>query len=165
MRLTTFVIGAALFCLAPLDAALAKPEHFVPPGQEKKLVNHDDRDHKYRHEGDRKRYDRHERDRKRHDKHHSKHKRDRHYDSHHDRRYYGYHKKHKRNRHYYCDHYSHRRHDRYWRVGHHIDYDLYRHGRILRRDRHGHVIVDMHGDIFRVLENSLEIVEILSRRH
>ncbi|MEO2279626.1 hypothetical protein [Pseudoalteromonas pernae] len=139
MRLTTLCIGAALFCLAPLEQAMAKPEHFTPPGHAKKMHDHHgDRDKKH------KRHKKHKRDKHRHDD------------------YYGYHYD---RRHYRCDHHSHRRHDGYWRVGHRLDYDTYRHGRILRRDRHGHIIVDMHGDVFRLLENSLEIVEIISRRH
>ncbi|WP_278404308.1 hypothetical protein [Pseudoalteromonas ruthenica] len=124
MRLTALCLTTLLAGALPMSEAMAKPEHFTPPGHAKKM--HHGKKHKHKH----------------------KHK--------HKERY---------ERHHHCDHYSHRYDDDYWRIGRHIDYDVYRHGKVLRRDRHGHVIVDMHGDVFRLLENSLEIVEIISRRH
>lgn len=74
--------------------------------------------------------------------------------------------KHKRTKvvhvHHYHDSYHERR--KKWRKGHRIRHDIYRHGRVLRRDRHGHLVVDFNGDVVRLLANSLEIIEIISRR-
>ncbi|MFY8274691.1 hypothetical protein AAEU32_11270 [Pseudoalteromonas sp. SSDWG2] len=140
MRLTTLCIGAALLALAPVTEAMAQPSHFAPPG------------HVKNHHG----YDKHKHDRK------QKRKNKRHHKRHHDDNYYSYYSD---RHHKYCDHPSHYRHNNYWRVGQRFDRDYYRQARVLRRDRHGHVIVDVHGDVFRLLENSLEIIEIISRRH
>lgn len=45
-------------------------------------------------------------------------------------------------------------------VGHRLDHDIYAHGRVLRR-HDGYVTIGVKGKVIRLIENSLEIVEIL----
>lgn len=48
-------------------------------------------------------------------------------------------------------------------VGEVIDDDIYRQGRVISSDGRGAVTVDVDGEVFRVMENTREIIEILGR--
>ena len=48
-------------------------------------------------------------------------------------------------------------------VGEVIEHDIYRHGRIISHDGRGQVTVDIDGEVFRVMENTREIIDILRR--
>jgi len=159
MRLTSLIFGATLMLGAPVGTAMAdaangwyeKPQRVENHGTQHRRHDKQSDGHKSYRDGHKSYRDGHSGYRGdhayRHDKKRWRNNRHNKHDRHHGHRW------DKKYGHHYTPRYA---------VGHHVNHDYYRHARVLHRDRHhGFITINIDGYVLRLLENSLEIVEIL----